>query len=1125
MMIGLILVTGRGYIRFCRQRLALAVGVLALCSIMHLRGAGAPHRDAFVQAMQQLELSPGYEISLFAAEPDALNPIAISVDEQGRVYLAETDRYRDAVFDVVTQKPGWLPEDLSFRSVEDRTRFLKRTFKDHLEPLTRGSERIRLLVDVNGDGVSDSSRVLADGFSTIPTGPAAGILAYRGKVWFQCLPGLWRLDWDPVSGQRISLRQLHDGFGVHVGVSGHDLHGITWGPEGRLYFSMGDRGLRVETEDGVLDYPDTGAVLRCEPDGANLEVVAYGLRNPQEIVFDPYGNLFAGDNDTSGADQSRILHILPHADYGWRCSYQHMTGFGPWVQEDFWRGDFDDVLPSAGYVTQGPSGFALHPEAGARNDVPGPFFNCDFPGGIRSFQLVPSSGTFVASDNQKWLWNLWATDLAFGPDGAMYVSDWVAGWQQPEKGRVYRINGDAEHAGILGGDVRPILQNIARETTPEKLGAWLSHDNLWVRREAQFRLVDLGEVSSRVFVRILDSDSSILARLHAVWGLSQLTRASGISGKPYYQAAAKVGLKDKAVEVRRATLDWLSDVPTMELLGMLVDATKDSEASVIQQAAITLGEWMPSMADSEFLEDENFIDAIIAGLKQLPLKGTAHTRHGYHYLLSQWMLHAHPEDRVLNRFRHHEDVSVRMAMLQAARRAGSKSVALYLEDADADVRLSAVRAIYDGRIDDALPLLVDWTPRQNTDPGAYRRWIWAHFYLGEPRHQEKLIQMLDPLPGSENRRLPILPPEARRICFDAVSQWDKGTELDPVTGLWRPFQPKKTDSLEQKLESKWGGIFEHETNETLLAIIHWIAEEKAISAGLQIENLARQTDASSELRGAAIKALFQLQPNRRNEWLMLGLGSGVDDIRSIAVSELNQDDGNKLLPMLVQWFESEESVLLRQSIVMAVARLEHVEAEQLFQSWWRVFLAGEFPAELQLELLEAVRSSARPVRLGWWKAYRDQVLDSVTKHIPGELLSGGDVLKGKAIFRDRAEVACMRCHASEGEGGVVGPVLDRVSERLTPHQILQSILYPNESITPGYASERFLLKDGEEVAGIVLKDANQTVRLRQADGKEISVTKNEVERRMPSLSPMPEGVAAALKPYELRDLMAYLLSL
>ena len=59
-----------------------------------------------------------------------------------------------------------------------------------------------------------------------------------------------------------------------------------------------------------------------------------------------------------------------------------MKGFGPWVEEGRWKGDVDDVLPSAGYVAQGPSGFAVHPEAGRRSDIPGPFFLSDFPGGF-----------------------------------------------------------------------------------------------------------------------------------------------------------------------------------------------------------------------------------------------------------------------------------------------------------------------------------------------------------------------------------------------------------------------------------------------------------------------------------------------------------------------------------------------------------------------------------------------------------------------------------------------------------------------------------------------------------------------------------------------------------------------
>jgi len=154
----------------------------------------------------------------------------------------------------------------------------------------QNSERVKLIWDSTGSGKADKATVFADGFNRAEDGIAAGVLA-RKEVFTSPVSRTCICSRIPRNANQADVKEsLATGFGIHVQFIGHDLHGLRIGPDGKLYMSIGDRGLNITTKEGrKLFYPDTGCVLRCDRDGSNLEVVHSGLRNPQELAFDDYG--------------------------------------------------------------------------------------------------------------------------------------------------------------------------------------------------------------------------------------------------------------------------------------------------------------------------------------------------------------------------------------------------------------------------------------------------------------------------------------------------------------------------------------------------------------------------------------------------------------------------------------------------------------------------------------------------------------------------------------------------------------------------------------------------------------------------------------------------------------------
>ncbi|MEZ5974990.1 MAG: PQQ-dependent sugar dehydrogenase, partial [Planctomycetota bacterium] len=297
-----------------------------------------PASDEGQAAIERFEIPAGYRVFQWAAEPDLANPVAFDVDAKGAVYVAET--YRQETEGVPDNRSHryWTQDDLRCQTVEDRGAMYLKHHPEYATEWTDQVDRIVKLVDSDGDGKADRRTVFATGFNDLLDGTGAGVLARGDTVWFTCIPKLWQLrdeDGDGVAEQRTAL---HHGYGVRVALRGHDLHGLVVGPDKRLYFSVGDRGYNVETAEGRhLLAPGSGAVFRCELDGSDLQVFATGLRNPQELAFDAYGNLFTGDNNCDAGDSARLVYVMEGGDCGWSMNYQYIPDRGPWMSEGWWK--------------------------------------------------------------------------------------------------------------------------------------------------------------------------------------------------------------------------------------------------------------------------------------------------------------------------------------------------------------------------------------------------------------------------------------------------------------------------------------------------------------------------------------------------------------------------------------------------------------------------------------------------------------------------------------------------------------------------------------------------------------------------------------------------------------------
>ncbi|WP_298868392.1 PVC-type heme-binding CxxCH protein [uncultured Gimesia sp.] len=1050
-----------------------------------------------VQAIQGFRVPKGMQVSLFAAEPLLANPVAFCIDEQGRFFVAETFRQGKGVEDNRGHM-NWLHDDLALESVEERLEMFKKHLKDEIKQYGLEHDRIRLVEDRDHDGTADHASVFADGFNGILDGTGAGVLARGGNVYYTCIPHLWKLSDTANEGKATLREKLSSGYGVRVAFRGHDSHGLKMGPDGRLYFSIGDRGYNIKTKEGNhLFRPGTGAVFRCNLDGSELEEFAYGLRNPQELAFDDYGNLFTGDNNSDSGDKARWVYVVEGGDTGWRMYYQYLTDRGPFNREKIWHpahaGQPAYMVPPIINLADGPSGLVHYPGVGLSDRYKGHFFLADFRGtpamsGIRSFAVKPKGASFELTDSHEFIWSILATDIDFGYEGSLYISDWVNGWNGLGKGRIYRFT-DTKHAeAATQAHSAEIMRAGFAERSIEELVRLLEHPDQRIRTEAQFSLVDRNALDTLQNVAL--NSNQQLSRLHAIWGIGQLGRKTGSA------VSGIQGLfNDSDSEVRSQTAKITGEADWKVATPALISLLSDANARVQYFAALALGKLQASDAIPalfELLKRNNNADAMLRHAAILAL-----ARIG--------------EAAPLIAAAKNESAAVRLAAVVALRRLQRKEVGLFLQDADPLVVLEAARAINDEPITAALPDLAAVSVRPDLSDALVRRVMNANFRLGATHNAITIAKI-----ATEHKF-----PEALRLeAIEELNQWNEPSPLDRVLGRWQPFKKREaielagiagpivTDLFQSSDKIKEAG--------TVLAARYGIQE-----AAPQLAKMVVDTNGPVDVRVASLKALDKLSYPKITDVAQTAIKDNKSALRVTGRNILAKHQPNEAIPFLEQAIET-GLTMEKQGAIQTLAGMQTPAATEILVRWMKRLNKQNVPAAIQLDLLNAARQK-QTSELDRLREEFEQSRpkdDVISNYI--ETLAGGNATRGRDIFYGRSDTSCRRCHKINNNGGEVGPDLSSIGIDKDRRYLLEAMVAPNKAIAKGFETAVLALDDGKVIVGIVRKETDKEIILMDSKGTISRIAKEEIDDRASGKSAMPEEIVKQLSKDDLRDLVEYL---
>ena len=1057
-----------------------------------------------------------------------LNPVALSFDHQGRLFVVETARRGTVDIDIRSHK-DWVIDDLSNKNIPQ----LRKMFRTKMSPelseknktwlqdrngdgshdwrdLMMVKERIHLLQDTNNDGKADISKVFAEGFNQEINGVMAGVLAYGNDVFATIYPDVWKLN--DINGDGFADKQevLFHGFGVHAAFDGHDLHGLTVGPDGKLYFSVGDNGFSVHTREGhLLHHPNTGGVLRCDWDGGNLEVFATGLRNVQELAFDEFGNLFSVDNDGDiREERERFVYITEGSDSGWRLNWQFKKGgwpirtetpeYCPWIDEKLWLPHWPEqaayITPPISEFSVGPGGFKYNPGTALNDRYKRTFFLCEFPvQKITAFKTQPEGAFFKMTDEHIFLFGMMASAINFGPDGSLYVANWDGKWQPNKLGSIWMVDNPLIRKSEPRKQVANLLLSQFSNHSNLFLISLLSHQDQRIRLEAQFELAKRDRFEEMLNT-VTNTEADRLARVHAMWGIGQLK-----PNKQHDKLLAKqlpVADLDYEIRAQAAKLAGIRELKTS--IPQLINMLHDENARVQFHAAMALGKAGNPDAVSHLislLDRNNNQDAYI--------------RHAAIMALTACAL---PE-QLTNQYQHNSP-AVRIALVATLRRLRHPSIKAFLADPSEWVLKEAISAVHDDQsIPEALPDVADLLPINKSKSEAItRRLLSANLRVGQKKNAERLVKYAIDTSKSNAMRAEAL------LC---LRDWNRRPFVDRVEGQVRDLS-KRNDGLAKLLvEKNLKKLFESANGEVLAELIR-LCEKLQIKLGAgQLLVIAKSNTQDLAARIQAIQSIQQKDTNRISNSLLTLTKDNKPSIQVAAINKIAEIEPDNIANRLSeQWTTLSEQA--QQAFLYSLGKSSSIKGDEILNNAFHSLLKGNLSKSLELDVLVAAESRKTRKLKQHLEKYEANLpaKDPASKY--NATLSGGDARKGKHVYENHVAAQCVRCHNAGGKGNQVGPDLTGIGKRTDKHYLLRSLIDPNVEIADGFDVTVIELSNGKSIVGRVKNRTKNALTLISPEGEPQEIEAIEIKKITTANTSVMPPMGAILTKHEIRNLIAYL---